>query len=177
LPFDDSRVQHSPSSADLHLISGASVCWLLFGSRRLLQVLWHIEVEHGFRCIPEHGGHRHADHECLDAPCRVHVQPDTLAPSIRVRILEEATKNSMHDRRSSVQRGVGICIIDWQDLRCASELDTPWRGWNQRPRYCDVYGNVWVTSYVASFRGLGTRWNIDVKAPSEIAHASNVGAT
>jgi len=40
-----------------------------------------------------------------------------------------------------------------------------------------VHGDVRITSYVPSFRSLGTRWNIDVKAPCEIAHASNVGAT
>ena len=35
---------------------------------------------------------------------------------------------------------------------------------------------MWVTLYVASFRGLGARWDVDVKAPCEVAHASDVGA-
>jgi hypothetical protein len=40
-----------------------------------------------------------------------------------------------------------------------------------------VYGDVRIASYVASFCGPGTRWNVDVKALGEVAHASNVGAT
>lgn len=100
----------------------------LVGGNGFFTVLGHLllgyKLEDGFLLVVEDCGGWHSRHEGFDTLSWSNRYPDALSQSLRACFLKKATKNTTHDKRSSLYRIVSYRIIDEQDLGLAPELNT-----------------------------------------------------